>query len=133
MLTLKFHESSLGTEANRPGDWATDGSKNLLTFTVIIYLYSIPARGRPFYYVFMIVRFTKYCKNQGKMAGAPPHRIGRTSTGCLTRPSEPLQMRSVWGKTRERGARTHPPTAPHSHKRNRQNPSSVNTVWGMTI
>ena len=33
-----------------------------------------------------------------KIAGAPPRRIGQTSAGCLTRPSEPLQMRSVWGK-----------------------------------
>ena len=60
---------------DQAGDRATDWSENLNCFTIFIYFYSVPARERPFYYVFLIVRFTKYCKNEGKMAGAPPRRM----------------------------------------------------------
>ena len=36
-------------------------------------------------------------KNKGEMAGTPGRRNGPTSTGCLTRPSEPLQLKTVLG------------------------------------
>ena len=58
------HPSSWATAGDQPGDRATDWSENLEVFTVSTDFYSVPARGRPFYYVFLIIRFTKYCKNQ---------------------------------------------------------------------
>ena len=49
-----------GRPAGRPGDRLERKSYFVYRF---LDFYSVPARGRPFYYVFLIVRFTKYCKN----------------------------------------------------------------------
>ena len=51
------------------------GSENLyFCFTVFFDFDGVPARGRPFYYVFLIVRVTKCCKNGEKTPASSGQR-----------------------------------------------------------